>query len=259
MPGTQYDPIARGADPNRVLAPHPVLPAYYQSDAGKRPFIRGIFDDTAGDYDRVDRLLAFGTGSWYRRQALLRAGLKPGMQVLDVATGTGLVAREIQYLLRGSGGLIGLDPSPGMMGAAGRPLSLSRVQGRAEALPFAAHSFDFLCLGFALRHLDDLHGVFQEFKRVLKPGGRVLLLEITRPGTPVAATLVKAYMHTLVPLLSRLVARHRDTPKLYRYYWDTIEACAPPERILDSLAAAGFACPDRHVELGIFSEFRAIA
>jgi demethylmenaquinone methyltransferase / 2-methoxy-6-polyprenyl-1,4-benzoquinol methylase len=62
-----------------------------------------------------------------------------------------------------------------------------------------------------------------------------------------------------VPMLSRLVARHRDTPKLYRYYWDTIEACAPPEQILAALASAGFGNARRHVELGIFSEFQGHA
>ncbi len=241
----------------RVHAPHALLHDYYHSDADRRRFIRGIFDDTAGDYDRVDRLLAFGSGSWYRRQALLRAGLRPGMQVLDVATGTGLVAREIQRILGGNGALIGLDPSPGMMGAAGRPLHVPRVQGRAEFLPFADRSFDFLSLGFALRHLDDLMGVFREFHRVMKPGGRLLLLEITQPQGRVAGAFMRWYMRRLVPLASRLVARHRDTPRLYEYYWDTIEACAPPARVLATLSAAGFTQPDRHVELGMFSEFRA--
>jgi demethylmenaquinone methyltransferase / 2-methoxy-6-polyprenyl-1,4-benzoquinol methylase len=247
--------MAKSAD--GVHAPHALLHHYYRSDADRRRFIRGIFDDTAGDYDRVDRLLALGTGSWYRRQALLRAGLSPGMRVLDVATGTGLVAREIQRVLAGTGSLVGLDPSPGMMGASGRPLRVSRVQGRAEFLPFADGSFDFLSLGFALRHLDDLLGVFREFRRVLGPGGRVLLLEITRPEGRWSGAMMRWYMRRLVPLASRLVARHRDTPRLYEYYWDTIEACAPPARVLATLSAAGFTQPDRHVELGMFSEFRA--
>src|SRR4051812_11244286 len=77
-----------------MLAPHPTLPEYYESEATKRAFVRGIFDETAGDYDRVERVMALGTGPWYRRQALKRAGLVGGMKVLDVATGTGLVARE---------------------------------------------------------------------------------------------------------------------------------------------------------------------
>jgi demethylmenaquinone methyltransferase/2-methoxy-6-polyprenyl-1,4-benzoquinol methylase len=245
--------------PIAVNAPHPVLDAYYEDEAQKRRFIRKIFDETAGDYDRVDRLLAFGSGSWYRRRALRRAGLEPGMKVLDVATGTGLVAREIVRVLGNPDNVIGLDPSPGMMGASSEPLPLRLIQGQAERLPFAAGTFDFLSLGFALRHMEDLSGVFREFRRVLKPGGRVLLLEITRPEGRMSGALIKFYMRSMVPVISRTVARHPDTPRLYRYYWDTIEACAPPERVLATMREAGFGDVDRFLELGIFSEFRGRA
>src|ERR1043165_7722134 len=78
-----------------AIAPHPAMPRYYDAaDSSKRSFVRRIFNQTAGDYDRVERLMALGSGSWYRRQALRRAGLAQGMRVLDVAIGTGLVARE---------------------------------------------------------------------------------------------------------------------------------------------------------------------
>src|SRR2546428_14161610 len=78
-----------------IVAPHPALPRYYDDGvSGKRSFVRRIFNQTAGDYDRVERVMALGSGSWYRRQALRRAGLAAGMRVLDVAIGTGLVARE---------------------------------------------------------------------------------------------------------------------------------------------------------------------
>lgn len=242
-----------------VHAPHPILAQYYENDVEKRRFIRTIFDSTAKNYDRVDRLLAFGSGSWYRRRALVRAGLAPGAKVLDVAVGTGLLAREIVNVLGTHDGVIGIDPSPGMMAAASAPLAIQLIQGRAEVLPFATGSFDFLSLGFALRHLEDLEAVFREFRRVLRPGGRVLLLEITRPEGWFAKTLLRAYMRGAVPLLSRTVAKHRDTPLLYQYYWDTIESCAPPAQILATLAAAGFSDTDRYVELGIFSEFRGYA
>jgi demethylmenaquinone methyltransferase/2-methoxy-6-polyprenyl-1,4-benzoquinol methylase len=241
-----------------VRSPLPAMPAYYADADAKRRFTRRIFDASAVDYDRADRLLAFGSGSWYRRQALLRHGLAPGMRVVDVAMGTGLVAREALGIVGAGGGVVGVDPSVGMMARAEDP-SLSRVRGQAEALPFAPGSFDFLCLGYALRHLADLEGAFREFRRVLRPGGRVLILEITRPEGRVAAALLRAYLRDVVPALTRLVASSKDTPALYRYYWETIEACVPPERILATLSAAGFGGAARHTVLGIFSEYTARA
>jgi demethylmenaquinone methyltransferase/2-methoxy-6-polyprenyl-1,4-benzoquinol methylase len=239
-----------------VHAPHAILPAYYPTPEARRGFIARAFDAAGRDYDRVDRLLAFGSGAWYRRQALARAGLAPGMRVLDVAVGTGLVAKEAARIVGDAGSVVGVDPSAGMMAAA-RGLVL--VRGRAETLPFADRAFDFVSLGFALRHVDDLEAVFSEFRRVLKPGGRLLVLEITRPESALGAAFLKGYMRGAVPWLSRLVARDPGTPQLYRYYWDTIEACAPPARVLATLAAAGFTGVDRFVQLGIFSEYRATA
>ena len=240
-----------------VRAPHSILPSYYATPEARRGFIARAFDAAGNDYERVDRLLAFGSGTWYRRQALLRAGLAPGMRVLDVAVGTGLVAREAVRIVGDAGSVVGVDPSAGMMAASAGGLVL--VRGRAEALPFAHQAFDFLSLGFALRHVDDLEAVLREFRRVLKPGGRLLVLEITQPESSLGAALLKGYMRGAVPCLARLVARDPDTPRLYRYYWDTIEACAPPSRVLATLVAAGFASVERFVQLGIFSEYRATA
>ena len=230
------------------------MPDYYADAEGKRRFTGGMFDASAVDYDRVDRLLAFGTGSWYRRQALLRAGLAPGMRMLDVAVGTGLVAREARGIVGAHGAVVGIDPSAGML-AQSEAHGLRLVRGRAEALPFASGAFDFLCMGYALRHLADLQAVFAEFHRVLRPGGRLLVLEITRPEGRVAHAVLKAYLHGVLPALTRLVSTSKDTSTLYRYYWDTIEACAPPASILATLAAAGLTRPARAVQLGIFSEY----
>ena len=232
------------------------MPDYYADAEGKRRFTRRMFDASAADYDRVDRLLAFGSGTWYRRQALLRAGLAPGMHMLDVAVGTGLVAREAAQVVGARGSVVGVDPSAGML-AQSEAHGLRLARGRAEALPFAAQSFDFLCMGYALRHLADLRAVFGEFRRVLRPGGRLLVLEITRPEGSVANAVLKAYLHGVLPALTRLVSSSRDTAELYRYYWDTIEACVPPADILATLADAGFTQPARAVQLGIFSEYTA--
>src|SRR5512134_877007 len=107
--------------PEPVHAPHPPLQAYFRSEAERRGWVRNIFDRTAADYERVERAMAFGTGPWYRRQALLRAGLAPGMRVVDVGVGTGLVAREAARIVGFASLVTGVDPSPGMLGSARVP------------------------------------------------------------------------------------------------------------------------------------------
>jgi demethylmenaquinone methyltransferase/2-methoxy-6-polyprenyl-1,4-benzoquinol methylase len=246
------------APPRPATTPHPPLTAYYAGEADREAFVRRIFDDTAPDYDRVERAMAFGTGPWYRRQALLRAGLAPGMRVLDVGIGTGLVAREVVAIVGDATRVIGVDPSAGMLRAASVPTGVELRVGGAEALPAEDAGFDFLSMGFALRHVPDLAPAFAEFHRVLRPGGRLCLLEITRPQSRTATLALKAYLRGVVPVLARLVGRTRDMPALMRYYWDTIEACVPPGRVLELLREAGFERVDRHVELGVFSEYRAM-
>lgn len=240
-----------------VQRPHEPLHDYYGDEADHQRFLRRIFDDTAPDYDRIERVLALGSGPWYRRMALRRAGLESADRVLDVGIGTGLVAREALALIGPGGRLVGVDPSPGMMGEVKLP-GVELLQGRAEALPRDDASCDFLSMGYALRHIADVDAAFREFHRVLRPGGRLLVLEISKPASRAGTLLLKAYMRVLVPLIARVVARRRDTSRLWRYYWDTIEACIPPPRIVAALEAAGFEQVRRHVELGIFSEYTAV-
>jgi demethylmenaquinone methyltransferase/2-methoxy-6-polyprenyl-1,4-benzoquinol methylase len=241
-----------------VHAPHPPLAAYYANENERRGWVRGIFDRTAGDYERVEQAMAFGSGGWYRRRALERAGLAPGMRVVDVGTGTGLVAREAVRIVGDPCAVTGVDPSAGMRANARLPAGVRLLEGTAEAIPLPAGCADFVAMGYALRHISDLEIAFREFHRVLTPGGTVCILEITRPGSRLGTAVLKAYMRGLVPLLARLIARSDASPQLMRYYWDTIEACVPPEAVMRTLAAAGFAAVSRHVELGIFSEYRAV-
>ncbi len=237
--------------------PHPILPAYYADEAQRRKFVRHLFDETAGDYDRIERTLSFGTGAWYRRRALLRAGLAPGMRVLDVAIGTGLVAREALAVLGAQGYVAGVDPSAGMLRAARAIAPIPVVQGLGERLPFADGQFDFLSMGYALRHVSDLRRLFREFRRVLRPGGVACVLEIARPDNALSRGALKLYLRGIAPLLSRLVGATPEAPILYRYFWDTIEACVPPAQIMGALQEAGFEDVRRRVEARIFSEYTA--
>jgi demethylmenaquinone methyltransferase/2-methoxy-6-polyprenyl-1,4-benzoquinol methylase len=240
-----------------MSAPHAPLPRYYETEADRGHWVRSIFDRTAGDYDRVERVLGLGSGSWYRRRALQRAGLKSGMTVLDVGTGTGLVAREAAMLVGDAARVTGVDPSSGMVEHAQVPAGVRLLAGSAEAIPSADATADFLSMGYALRHISDLQPAFAEFFRVLRPGGRLCLLEITLPQSVLGRALLKGYLRGLVPAIAAAISRHRDMPELMRYYWDTIAACVPPASIMQALAAAGFVDVDRYVELGVFSEYRA--
>jgi demethylmenaquinone methyltransferase / 2-methoxy-6-polyprenyl-1,4-benzoquinol methylase len=241
----------------QVLRPHTPLPAYYADEAARELYLRRIFDDTASDYDRIEKVLAFGSGRWYRHQALKRARLTAGAEVLDVGIGTGLVAREALAMIGPQGRLVGVDPSPGMMNEVALP-GVELVCGKAEALPRESASSDFVSMGYALRHITDVAAAFSEFHRVLRPGGRLLVLEITKPRGRVSTALLKTYMRAVVPLIAAVVSRQRDTAELWRYYWDTIESCIPPDSVIAALRAAGFEDVQRHVELGIFSEYTAV-
>ena len=240
-----------------ALAPHPTLSRYYPDDRGKAGFVRRIFDAGAADYDRIEWMMALGSGSWYRRHALRRAGLAAGMRVLDVAIGTGLVAREEVTLVGDPSKVLGLDPSPGMLAQAVQNLSVRVVLGRAEQLPLAGDQFDFLSMGYALRHISDLSKAFAEFYRVIRPGGTACVLEITRPKSRVAGLLLRQYMRRVVPALARLTGRRAESPMLWEYFWDTIAACVPPERVTTALTEAGFTDVQIHKELGIFSQYSA--
>lgn len=250
----QRDAQSGGAAAAIALPPHAPLTEYYQPGE-KTGFLRGIFDRSAPDYDRVERWMALGTGSWYRRQALRRGGLMPGMKVLDVAAGTGMVAREAISILGTPSGVVALDPSRGMLDQLLATLCVPVICATGERLPLASGSFDFLSMGYALRHLCDLPTALREFRRVLRPGGIVCLLEITAPAGKIRRALMRCYLRGLVPCLTRLTARPADSKLLWQYYWDTIDACVSPERVLDAMRDAGFVNVNRHAELGLFSEY----
>lgn len=236
------------------LRPHPPLTDYYEDAEQRETFVRDIFDETAPWYDWAIRLLSFGSGDWYRREAVKRIGLEPGMKLLDLASGTGVVARAATEVTRDPGSIVGMDASIGMLHS-GRTSS-AKVQAPAESLPILDDSFDRITIGFALRHFADLDVVFRECRRVLRPGGKLLVLEITAPESRIVRALLGAYMGRLAPGIIRLRAGAR-TAELFRYYWETTRDCVRPNVILNAMRNAGFSEVARGKTLGIFSEYSA--
>jgi demethylmenaquinone methyltransferase/2-methoxy-6-polyprenyl-1,4-benzoquinol methylase len=241
---------------NRV-APHPVLSQYYASELQRRKRVDEMFDSSAEHYDWINNVMSFGSGVRYRQQVLTKFGIETGMHVLDAGSGTGVVARLEQDMVGEQGLVVALDPSKGMLGEARKRGVQLATQGLGEKLPFADQQFDRITMSYALRHVADLKILFEEYQRVLKPGGKLLILEITRPESRVGYMLLNAYMKTIVPTLTRIFRRSAEAQELMRYYWDTIEHCVPPAAILDTMASVGLEQSRRDLSFGTFSEYSA--
>ena len=198
------------------------------------------------------------TGERYRREALARAGLSPGQRILDIACGTGVLARHAQDLVGQGGLVVALDPSLAMLGQAARRGVRMRGAAIAEALPLPDRCVDLVSMGYALRHVADLMVAFTEFHRVLRPGGRLLILEMVPPSSQVGRGLARLYLKYLVPSLSLLATRNLRARQLMDYYWDTVDRCVSPAVVLRTLHEAGFESVERRVQLGLMTEYLAI-
>ena len=238
-----------------LKADDPRLQAYFASEEQRRSVTKAMFDDAAPGYDKAEALTGLGSGAWYRREVLRHNGLTEGMRLLDVAAGTGLVTVAGADLVGASGRVWALDPSPGMLAELKKKVTVDTLLGYAEAIPLPDGVVDFVSMGYALRHVGDIDKAFSEYLRVLRPGGRVCLMEISRPSNRFLRGLLHWHISFLVPLLARLSGRHADVQRLWAYYGDTIEAALEPEPIMAALRRAGFADVQCSVSLGIFREY----
>ena len=143
----------------------------------------------------------------------------------------------------------------GMLVEARGFVSIPLIQGYVEHLPVADGSVDFVTMGYALRHVADLRATFEEYLRVLRPNGTLVILEFTRPRSRPVYCFSRIYLGNVVPAMARLRSRKAQT--LMRYFWDTIENCVSPETILETLAGAGFDQPRRGCLFDFLSEYTA--
>lgn len=243
--------------PTAALKADPRLDPYFSTEAERRSVTQAMFDEAAPGYDKAEALTGLGSGAWYRREVLRRNGLVPGMRLLDVAAGTGLVTVAGVELVGDSGRVWALDPSPGMLAELKKKVTVETLLGYAEAIPLPDATVDFVSMGYALRHVGDLDLAFAEYHRVLRAGGRVCLMEISRPSNRLLRGLLHTHISWVVPLLARVSGRHADVQRLWAYYGDTIEAALEPEPILQALRRAGFSEVTCSVSLGIFREYTA--
>jgi demethylmenaquinone methyltransferase/2-methoxy-6-polyprenyl-1,4-benzoquinol methylase len=198
-----------------------------------------MFSRIAPAYDRLNRLLSLRIDTLWRRRLVRESGLRPGGRVLDLCTGTGDVLLDFHRGVPGCRGA-GLDFSAGMLALARpklRGLPFALKQGDALAVPYPAARFEACSMAFGLRNLLDVPKGLREMRRLLKPGGRALVLELTRPSALPVKALYWPYLHLWLPLVGRLVSRDGQA---YGYLRDTIEAFYEPAAVLKMMRAAGF-------------------
>jgi demethylmenaquinone methyltransferase/2-methoxy-6-polyprenyl-1,4-benzoquinol methylase len=217
-----------------------------------------LFDAAAGSYDRINRWMSLGTGERYRHEALARAGVVAGDRVLDIGCGTGVMAHQEQSMVGPRGSVLAVDPSLAMLAVA-RGRGVGRLAaGRAEWIPLADCSVDFISFGHVLRHIADLNQAFAEFHRVLRPRGILLILEVLPHASPWGYRILKLYLKYLVPVATTLMTANRKAGRLMSYYWDSLDQCVPPKRILSALQAQGFTDTELRIQNGVFGDFRAV-
>jgi len=195
-----------------------------------------MFDRIAGPYDVMNSVMTAGLHHRWRSRAADLARLGPGGRALDVATGTGDLAIELASRVGPSGEVVGSDFSEGMLARArGKAPGLRWEHGNALALPYGDDEFDAATVGFGARNFSDLRRGLAEMARVVRPGGRVVVLEITTPTKPPLSTFFSIWFDRIVPLLGKLAAE----PEAYTYLPSSVKRFPGPQDLAGVLAGVG--------------------
>jgi demethylmenaquinone methyltransferase/2-methoxy-6-polyprenyl-1,4-benzoquinol methylase len=203
--------------------------------------VNRMFDRVAGRYDLLNSVMTAGLHQSWRKRAADRAELRPGDSALDVCCGTGDLALELAERVAPDGSVVGCDFSEPMLDLA-REKAAARGPGGprfewADALdlPYDAGRFDAVTVGFGVRNLADLDRGLREMARVLRPGGRLVVLEITQPTRPPLSTFFSLWFDRIVPLLGSL----SEDSGAYSYLPESVRSFPSPARLAEKMDAAG--------------------
>ncbi|MEO5339505.1 MAG: bifunctional demethylmenaquinone methyltransferase/2-methoxy-6-polyprenyl-1,4-benzoquinol methylase UbiE [Magnetococcus sp. MYC-9] len=225
---------------------HPTMTHFGFSEvplADKVAKVRQVFDSVAGNYDLMNDLMSLGVHRLWKQFAIRRLHIKPGQRILDVAGGTGDLARLMHERLQGEGMITLYDINASMLERGrqrlvdeGRIQGLYWVQGDAEELPFPDNCFHAVTIGFGIRNVTQVEAAFREMVRVLRPGGQLLCLEFSHLAIPFLEPLYEAYSFKVLPELGHWVAKDRAA---YQYLAESIRRFPDQERIRALLESCG--------------------
>lgn len=215
-------------------------------ESRKQPLVNSVFDSVAPKYDLMNDLMSFGLHRVWKRIAVAYSGVRENSVVLDVAGGTGDIALALAKKLGPDGRLVLCDINSAMLrigqdrivdkGHVGRAVC---VQANAERLAFAENVFDCVTISFGLRNVTRIDDALSSMYEVTRPGGRLLVLEFSKPAIPLLARLYDAYSFNVIPRLGKAVANDRES---YQYLVESIRRHPDQETLADMIAVAGFEC-----------------
>lgn len=216
----------------------------------KKQRVAGVFHSVAAKYDVMNDLMSLGIHRLWKRYTIELSGVRRGHRVLDLAGGTGDLAQRFARMVGDTGEVVLADINESMLRQgrdrlvdAGVVGNLRYVQANAEHLPFPDSHFDCITIAFGLRNVTDKAAALASMYRVLKPGGRVLVLEFSKPALPGLKPLYDLYSFTMLPMMGRLVAGDAAS---YRYLAESIRMHPDQETLKSMMETAGFERCDYH-------------
>ncbi len=216
----------------------------------KENLVGAVFDSVAKKYDVMNDLMSFGVHRLWKQYTINQTGVRYGQSVLDLAGGTGDLAAKMSERVGPEGTVILADINESMLSVGrdrmidqGRVENIRYALANAEALPFADGSFDCITIAFGLRNVTDKQAALNSMYATLKPGGRALVLEFSKPVLPILSKAYDAYSFSALPMMGKLVAGDADS---YRYLAESIRQHPDQETLMGMMQTAGFERCDYH-------------
>lgn len=229
----------------------------------KQGLVAGVFHSVAAQYDVMNDLMSAGIHRVWKRFTIELSGVRRGHRVLDIAGGTGDLAAKFCRLVGPEGHVVLADINDSMLKVGRDKLTdkgivgnVEYTQANAEALPFPDNTFDCITIAFGLRNVTDKDKALRSMLRVLKPGGRLLVLEFSKPRNPLLSKAYDTYSFRVLPTMGKLIANDADS---YRYLAESIRMHPDQETLKDMMTDAGFArCEYHNMTGGIVAVHKGI-